>query len=348
MLAAIAPRYNMLRASEAARVRVLRSRDKLAEDETAYTPAGLRSLLSLHPRAVLAGSLALAAAVVTAAVLLFRPPVEEVRPHLAAVRVDNGVTMDDRPLIDRARVFEGSAITLPEKTAARLEYGRGFSITLVGPALFTVDRLKSRRDSEPVDLEGSLRQGILVSASGGGRTVAYAYNTPGARIEPTGTEFLLQSAGGATLVVMKTGSVSVRPAASAESVHVAAGNRCMVKEKADVSRAAPEDLKIFSSMEQLRGGAFERQLLKPEPLGKEKNLKQKMRALRPESREKSGGNAMRRSRPDVPDDVSKAARRDTITGPVKPGTREQERINKNKKLLREARQAIRQKRRAKK
>ena len=84
MTAAIAPRYSMLRASDAARVRVLRSRDRLAEDETASAPAGIRSLLSLHPRAALAGSLALAATVVTAAVLLFRPPAEEARPHLAA------------------------------------------------------------------------------------------------------------------------------------------------------------------------------------------------------------------------------------------------------------------------
>jgi len=91
MIAAIAPRYSMLRASEAAKVRVLRSRDRLAEDETARTPSGLRSLLPQHPRAVLAGSLALAAAVVAAAVLLFRPPVEEVRPYLAAANVDGGV-----------------------------------------------------------------------------------------------------------------------------------------------------------------------------------------------------------------------------------------------------------------
>ncbi len=345
MIAAIAPRYSMLRASEAAKVRVLRSRDRLAEDETARTPSGLRSLLPQHPRAVLAGSLALAAAVVAAAVLLFRPPVEEVRPYLAAANVDGGVVINDRPLIDRERVFEGSAITLPEKTSARLEYGRGFSITLIGPALFTVDRLMSRGDSEPVELECSLRQGILVSDSGGTRTVAYAYNTPGARIEPTGTEFLLQSAGGATLVVMKTGSVTVKHGASAERVTVAAGSRCMVKEKADVSKASPEDLKIFDSMDNLRDGAFERQILKPEPLVKDNNLKQPLRTPRPVVRERTGDNAMGRIQPDAPSDGNRTARRDTVTGPSKTGSREQERINKNKKLLREARQAIRQKRR---
>ena len=349
MLAAIAPRYNMLRASDAAKVRVLRSRDRLAEDEAAYTPAGIRSLLSLHPRAVLAGSLALVAACVTAAVLLFRPPVEEVRPHLAAVRVDDGVTINDRRLAERTRVFEGSTITLPDRTSARLEYGRGFSITLIGPALFTVDRLMSRRDSEPVELECSLRQGILVSASdGAGRKVAYAYATPGARIEPTGTEFLLQSAGGATLVVMKTGSVSVKPVTSAESVPVAAGSRCLVKDRVDVSKASPDDMKIFSSMDQLRDGAFKRQLLKPEPLETEKNPKQTLRTLRPKDRDKAGGSTMGRSPQDIPGDPSRTSRRDAITGTAKPATRDQERINKNKKLIREARQAIRQKRRAKK
>lgn len=349
MTAAIAPRYSSLRASEAAKFRVLRSRDRLAEEEGASAPAGIRSLLSLHPRAVLAGSLALAATIVTAAVLLFRPPAEEARPHLAAVGVDSGAVMNDRPLNDRARVFEGSAIILPEKTSARFEYGRGFSITLVGPAVFNVDRLAARDNSGPAELECSLRQGLLVSASDGtGRKVAYAYATPGARVEPLGTEFLLQAAGGSTLVVMKTGSVSVKAGAPAERVTVAAGSRCMVKDKAAVSRAAPEDLKIFSSMEQLRDGAFEGRLLKPDPLEKESIPKRKLRALRPEGGEKTGGIIMGRSKPEVPGDGTRTVRRDSITGPAKQGTREQERISKNKKLLREARQAIRQKRRAKK
>ena len=115
-----------------------------------------------------------------------------------------------------------------------------------------------------------------------------------------------------------------------------------------VSRAAPEDLKIFSSMEQLRDGAFEGRLLKPDPLEKDSIPKRKLRALRPEGGEKTGGIIMGRSKPEVPGDGTRTVRRDSITGPAKQGTREQERISKNKQLLREARQAIRQKRRAKK
>ncbi len=350
MLAVIAPRYFSLRASDAAKVRVMRSRDKLAEGEDAYAPGGIRSILSLHPRAFIAASLALVTAVAVTAALLLRPPAGEARLHLAAVIADAGVTINDHPVRDRDKVFEQSAIILPDKTTMRLEYGRGFSITLIGPAIFSIDRLMSRGPSEPVVVECTLAQGLLVSASDGtGKKVAYTYNTPDARVEPVGTEFLLQSAGGTTLVVMKTGSVRVKPERSAESVAVSSGNRCMVAEKTEISKADPEDLKIFGSMEQLRAGAFGHRLLKPEPLGKDTELEHKRFKGRLIDHKQIHGNSKRKLQLETPDnrdkERGKSLRRDKIISPVKPGMREKDRINKNKKLIRNAQKAIRQKRR---
>jgi hypothetical protein len=348
ILAATAPRYSSLRASDAAKIRIMRSRDKLAEDETALAPKGLRSILALHPRAVLAASLAVVTIFVVTAALLFLPPAVEKRPFLTAAQADSGVIVNGHPAGDRDRIFEQSSIRVPDKTMARMEYGPGFSITLIGPAVLSIDRLMPPGPSTPVELECTLTQGILVSANKEStkKTVSYVYNTPGARVEPMGTEFLLQSAGDSTLVLMKTGSVSVKPARSAESVSVSAGSRCVVSEKAEISKAMPEDLKIFSSMEQLRDGAFEGQLMKPEPLEKEKKLKQSIREGRPADRKKIRDDIVQGPQLESPGDRDKSSRRDKIENPARPGMREQERINKNKKQIREAQKATRQKRRA--
>ncbi len=350
MLAAISPRYPSLQASPAARTRIMRSREKLAGGETASAPKGIRSLLALHPRAILAASLTLIVAAVAVAALLIRMPAERERLHLAVIRADAGVTINDRPAREHARVHERSSIRLPDKTMLRLEHGRGFSITLTGPGIFSIDRFASRGQGEHLKMECTLARGILISASDSTASMTCAYNTPGARVEPIGTEFLLQSAGGKTLVVMKAGSVRVRPVQSAESVTVSGGSRCMIDKKAEITPAAPEDMTMFGSMEKLRAGAFSRRLLKPEPVGKDATSKSEIDNGRPVEHGVPRNGIRHKSMPGIQDDRDnkreKADRREKIQGPVKPGIREQERINKNKKIIRETQKVIRQKRRA--
>ena len=343
MLAATAPRYRTLRASDAAKIRVMRSWDRLAEDESAYAPRGIRSLIALHPRNVIAASLAIAAAIVATATLLFRAPTVQERPFLTAVRADEGIMVNGHAAAKGTRIFDSSDISLPDRAMMRLEYGSGFAITLFGPADFSINSLGSEGQSGHTDLEGTLSRGILVSASSGQSSIAYAYNTPNARIEPSGTEFLLQSAGGSTLVLMKTGSVSVKYAQAAERVTVTAGERCEVSDKTRIIKAAPQDLKIFGSLEQLRIGEFTPQLLKPD---KEMPL----RGLQ-NRRDRDTRNTIRQEPPREKPGISgtdreKAVRRNANEAPVKPGLGERERINKNRQTIRETRRAIRQQRRS--
>ncbi|MBP7738721.1 MAG: hypothetical protein KA369_22290 [Spirochaetes bacterium] len=343
ILAAIAPRYRDLRASDAAWIRVIRSWEKLAREGSSPAPSRLRSFLAFHPRSVIAASLALAASVAVISVLLIRTPTEPPRPYLSAVQLDRGVTIDGKSPGELPRVYGGSAVSLPDKTMARLVHGRNFSITLIGPGAFSIRRFASGTSSNRMDIECALDQGMLISSSTGG--ISYSYTTPGARVEPVGTEFLLQSAGGKTLVVMKSGSVRVKPVQSAETVTVTAGNKCMVAEKAEIRKAEIEDLKIFGNIDQLRAGAFKQRLLNSKPIDREVKFHGGPAADSGKSRSDNNQGTLT-----APDGENKnqrnMIRRDSIDNPAKPGLKEQGRINKQKKVIRETRKAIRQQRRA--
>jgi hypothetical protein len=339
LLAAMAPRYRDLRASDHARIRIMRSWEALSGDESSPAPSRIRSFLALHPRSAVAASLALAASIAVISVLLIRTPEEKQRPYLSAVQVDRGVTIDGRSPEEQDRVYGGSAVSLPDKTMARLAYGRNFSITLIGPGAFSIKRFASGTSSNRMDLECALHHGILISSSTGG--ISYAYTTPGARVEPVGTEFLLQSAGGKTLVVMRSGSVRVKPVQSAETVTVPAGNKCVVAEKAVVKKVDPDDLEIFGKIDQLRAGGFKQLLLDPRPMDK----MMKFQGGHPE-KSRGDNNQGSLTAPDGQNNnEEKGVRRKIINNSSNPGHKEQGRINKQKKVIRETRKAIRQQRR---
>jgi hypothetical protein len=265
MFSAISPRYASLIPGGAVRDRVLLTRDELERGERKPAPDSGGPLRVLRPRLLGVAALGLAASIAIALAFHLVPP-SDTRPTLVAELADAGVTINGRPATRGARVYESSALVLPDKTTARFAYGRVFSITLIGPCVMTIDRLAPRGSSGSIVLEGALEQGVLVSIADGSGAVSYAYTTPGARVEPVGTEFLLQASGESTLVVMKSGKVRVRPARSAEAAVVAAGSRCMVDRQARVSPASAEDMRMIDSREGLGAGAFVRRLLPVHPL----------------------------------------------------------------------------------
>jgi hypothetical protein len=263
MASAISPRYRSLQPGSAVRARVMRTREELERGDGKPAPAGL--LHALNPRLLGAAALGLAAAIVVALAIFLSPPAET-GPALVAVSVDPGVTVDGRPALRGARVYESGALVLPDNTMARFDCGHGFSMTLIGPCVMTIDRLSSRGPSGGAVMECSLEQGILVSASDGSGELSYSYNTPGARVEPAGTEFLLQASGERTLVVMNSGRVRVMPVRSGDTTVVPAGSRCLLDEKVGISPASVDDLKMVKDHEGLRAGSFARSLLPVLPL----------------------------------------------------------------------------------
>jgi hypothetical protein len=260
---AISPRYGSLQPGSAVRDRVMRTREELERGDGKPAPAGL--LHAINPRLLGAAALGLAAAFAIALAVFLSPPAST-GLALVAVSADPGVTVDGRPALRGSRVYESSALVLPDKAMARLACGHGFSMTLIGPCAMTIDRLSSRGPSGGAIMEYTLEQGILVSASDGSGAVSYSYNTPGARVEPAGTEFLLQASGDRTLVVMKSGRVRVKQARSGEKAVVPAGSRCLIDEKVGVSPASVDDLKMVEDHEGLRAGSFARSLLPLLPL----------------------------------------------------------------------------------
>jgi len=233
-----------------------------------------------------AAALGLAAAVAVALVYFLAPFATKPAPALVAESADPGVTVDGRPADRGTRVTESSALVLPDGAMTRLAYGRGFTMTLVGPCALTIDRLASRGTSGGTVMECTLEQGMLVSTNEGGSLV-YAYSTPGARVEPTGTEFLLQASGDSTLVIMKSGRAAVRSLRSGENGIVPAGSRCTVYGRVRIVPASPEDLKMVDDREGLRSGAFKRGLLPVLP------LKARVQGERPSGDRNKGGGIFR-------------------------------------------------------
>lgn len=341
--AAMAPRYRSLRANDAVKARVMRSRNSIASEEIPHPTGGVLSMIALHPRAALAASIAAAAAIVAAVSLLIRTPADETRPHLLAARADAGVTVNAVPAGDRPVIFEKSRIVLPEHTVMRLEYGPAFSITLIGPADFFIDRLKSSGTDRPADLGCTLSQGILISAHGGaGKALVYAYDTPGARIEPSGTEFLLQASGDATLVLVNSGAVRVKHRRSGEATAVPAGSRCAVSEKTEISKAAPEDLSMFGNIEKIRAGDFSQRLLKPVFRAKE------LTHTPPLDQGRAPAGIGQGAGHDDSGKVNNGRRKPrqpaTIINPARPDLRERDGIKKT--IIRDTKRTLRQKRRA--
>jgi hypothetical protein len=262
LITATAPRYRNLQPGAAVKDRVMRSWEQEMREKTGPAPFSFRLLLAGHPRIAVAASFAALAAAVTLGLFLLRTPPAPDRLALSADRVDGEITINDRPARPSQQVFDASTIKLQERAMARLTYGEDLSITLSGPGVFSIERFESDKAYGKIRMECTLSAGVLVSAvNGTSLAIAYAYNTPGARIEPIGTEFLLQAAGPATLVIMKQGSVLVKPVKTRETVTVLAGNRCVIRDTAASAPATKEDLGIFNDLGRLRTGTFTPRLL---------------------------------------------------------------------------------------
>ncbi len=167
MRAAMTSRYGALQASAAAKIRVMSSWEEMSRNESSPAPSRIRSFSVLHPRTAIAASLALAASIVLISVLLIRTPVDRPQPHLSAVQIDRGVTIDGRYPGEKARLYGGSVISLPEKTMVRLIHDRNYSITLIGPAVLSIKHFTPENAARPKDIECVLDHGILISTSTG-------------------------------------------------------------------------------------------------------------------------------------------------------------------------------------
>lgn len=265
LISAMAPRYGGLTPGPEVKQRVMRSWQEL-QGAPSRRP-GLSGFIAAHPRTLMAGAFAVVAAAVTALIILTLPPGPAGPPSLTATLVKGDVILNGRAARPMESVRPGSAITLDEQSMVRLSYGSALSITLFGRGSFTIDRMRMHGTPGRLELVCTLDEGILLSRTAA--PVSYAYNTPGARIEPHGTEFLLQASGAKTLVIMKQGAVTVKPTDGGKPLDIAAGSRCMIDREASAGPASPKDLEIFGSVERLRTGEFAPLLIAP-PTDKER------------------------------------------------------------------------------
>jgi hypothetical protein len=261
MVAAIAPQYSSLMPGDRVKERIFRSRDEINNSDANVRPDVVRSLFGSRPRAAIASAIGAVAAIIVVAVIAVQAPWKTGRASLTMNRMDAGVTINDLTAKAGDPVYEESRIKLPDKTIAQLVHGDTIQITLIDRGDFSIGRFSIGKDSG-VKLEATLRDGMLVSAvHDKKKSVTYEYMTPNARIEPLGTEFLLQVNAGATLLIMKDGAVKATNVQSGESVTVTAGQKCVVSDSVLVMPMEEKDLEMFNDLEKVRDGAYARLLL---------------------------------------------------------------------------------------
>ncbi|MBN1498083.1 MAG: FecR domain-containing protein [Spirochaetes bacterium] len=163
-------------------------------------------------------------------------------------------------------VREGTVVNLASGSAARLIFDTGIRIDLAGKTDMGVDKFTADT-ANGVNMSISLHEGTLVSAIQRGEVpVVYEYVTPNARIEPLGTEFLLQASGGITLAIVKEGGILVTNMRTGKQVRVSAGGKCIITDTLLSAEASGQDLGIFSDIDGLRAGKYAHLLL-PDGIG---------------------------------------------------------------------------------
>lgn len=258
LAAAIAPRYQHVRLNDSLQERIVRSWREMRSGETPSGTKGFLDHIRRYPRAVLASS---AAAVIIVIGTILYWPAGPRRIAMTAGVADMGITLNEKPLVPGMKIYDGGWIRVPDKAVTRIVHGSIASITLVNGSDLSIDSFV-REKAGRIVLKNSLHDGLLLSSiHGNGETISYEYITPNARIESLGTEFLLQTTRGMSLVIMKKDSVRVTPRRSRESIVVHAGEKCIISDSARIIPATSEELAIFENIDALRKGTYDHLLL---------------------------------------------------------------------------------------
>lgn len=261
LLAATAPRYRSLEAGDEVRERIMRSWREIANRDAARAGSGLRYLLVRRPGLAAASVFAAAAIILAIVTILVRGPENRRDASMIVGSAGQGVSIDGRTARPGDPVREGGAITLADGAAARIIYDDLLRIDLSGKGDLAVREFRLDAESG-INFGITLRDGMLVSSvHAGGRAVSYEYLTPNARVTPLGTEFLLQAAGGATLVILREGGVRVTSTRTGKSTDLTAGGKCIIGDSIRIMKATAEDMSIFDDPEGLRAGKYARLLL---------------------------------------------------------------------------------------
>ncbi|OHD65288.1 MAG: hypothetical protein A2176_15235 [Spirochaetes bacterium RBG_13_51_14] len=260
-MAAIAPRYQSLKASNDLQERIMRSWREIRNGDVNAEPNGIRSLLVKHRRTAIASAAFAVAGIILIVTIFMQGPLETRRGSMVMNRMDAGVTVNGIPARNGEAVYDASMIRLPEMAIAQLVYDDTIKITLINNNDFSIDNFIIEKALN-VKLGLTLRDGMLLSAIHGRQTtIKYEYRTPNARIEPLGTEFLLQTEDGVTLVIMKEGAIKVTHIRSGKSETVPSGRKCIISDSFACMPTTKEDMKIFDDLDKLRNGSYAHLLL---------------------------------------------------------------------------------------
>ena len=265
---AIAPRFQAVELREVLIERILDSWDAIKAEAGAAGHGGIMTLPRRYPWTFAGSALAAAVAIailVTAFLLFPQKPRGEC---LSLSRIEGEITLNGAPAGTVKNVYSGSRITISEKAIARLQYYKTINIDLVNKSDFSIDAFAANKAGR-IRMLSTLRDGIVVSSiHDKDMNITYEYQTPNARIESMGTEFLLQADGGITLVIMKNDAIRATHTQSGKSMMLRAGSKCIISDSFDVRPATAEDMRIFDSLEMLLNGAYAHLLLpsiRPDP-----------------------------------------------------------------------------------
>lgn len=204
------------------------------------------------PLARLALASAAAVILVVTSFLIYRAVAPlQTQPAPLQVSAGGGVTINGAPCASGMDLAAGDTI-VTGGGSAMLRRGNRVEILVDQGTELTVTRALAESRSGALDFAFTLTKGALVCRSHHGTPrLAYAFDSPHARVESRGTEFLLEATAESTALIVREGSVMIRSKLSGVAETASEGKAYRVAERIEQRPIESRDIIRFESIERL-------------------------------------------------------------------------------------------------
>jgi hypothetical protein len=160
------------------------------------------------------------------------------------------VIVDKKTAIEREITIHECSIETGSDSLTEISYSNVFIIKLSGDSLFSIDKAVLSDDAKEMNFRFTLTRGTLISRfTQGDFKVKYSYITPDARIDSTGTEFLLKASKDKTMLIVKEGSVFIRSSHKEEQETSSPDKKYIITDKIVSSPVDSSDQELYNSID---------------------------------------------------------------------------------------------------
>lgn len=159
------------------------------------------------------------------------------------------VYIDNTTAYPRSVIGEGSILRTEDEAIAAVSYHDLIKIMLAGNSTLKIKKAEYHGGKDTFRLAFDLRQGTLYSSfSHRGVKIDYSFQTPKARIQAIGTEFLLQTSEDKTILIVTRGIVYIKSTVSGEEVKSTEGKKYIITSSIQEREADAEAMKMIQSL----------------------------------------------------------------------------------------------------